>query len=232
MRSGIIPLLALVAAAAHSPAVFGAGRQDASGIIDAVERFVRAEMAGLPGQVVIHPGPIDPRLNLPACPALETFLPAGTRLWGRASVGVRCHAPVQWTLFVPVSVEVIANVVYAVKPLAQGQAVGPGDIATRPADLTRLPPGILTEPGEAVGKVLTGSLASGQWLRKDLLRSPSVIQQGQIVRLLAEGRGFRVTAEGTALAAAAAGQVVAVRTPSGQIVSGIARPDATVEVRP
>jgi flagella basal body P-ring formation protein FlgA len=232
MRSGIILPLTLAAALAHSSAVSSAGRQDASAIVAAVERFVRAETAGLPGQVNIHPGPIDPRLNLPACPEMETFLPPGTRLWGRASVGVRCNAPVQWTVFVPVSVEVIADVVYAVKPLVQGQSVGPDDIATRKADLTRLPPGILTDLGEAVGKVLAGSIASGQWLRRDLLRSPSVIQQGQVVRLLAEGRGFRVTSEGRALAAAAAGQVVPVRTASGQIVSGIARPDATVEVRP
>lgn len=232
MRPGIILPLAMIATVAHSSAVEGAGRQAASEIIGAVERFVRAETAGLPGQVNIHPGPIDPRLNLPACPELETFLPVGTRLWGRVSVGVRCNAPMQWTLFVPVSVEVIANVVYAVKPLVQGQSVSPGDIAIRKTDLTRLPPGILTDPGEAVGKVLTASIASGQWLRRDLLRPPSVIQQGQIVRLLVEGRGFRVTSEGTALATAAAGQVVPVRAPSGQIVSGIARPDATVEVRP
>lgn len=218
--------------ARFSVLVFSAERQEIPPIANAVENYVRGETAGFPGEVSIGVGAVDPRLNLPACAALEPFLPAGGRLWGQASVGVRCIGHTRWTVYVPVSIKVMANVVHAARPLAQGQPLGPADIALQKADLAQLPAGILTEPAQAVGKTLVSSIASGQPVRSDMLRSPTVVQQGQTVKLLAHGRGFSVSSEGKALGPAAAGQVVQVRTHSGQIISGIARSDAIVEVRP
>lgn len=215
-----------------SAPLFGAERQEIPPILEAVENYVRGETAGFPGQVIVSLGAVDPRLNLPACQALELFIPAGGRLWGQATVGVRCNNQTPWTVYVPVGVKVMANVVYAAKPLAQGQPVAASDLALQKADLAQLPAGILTEQSQAVGKTLATSIASGQPLRRDMLRSPLVVLQGQSVKLLARGRGFNVSSEGKALAAAAAGQVAQVRTHSGQIINGIARPDGIVEVRP
>ena len=215
-----------------SASSFCAERQTIPAILKAVENYVRGETAGFPGQVSISLGAVDPRLNLPACQALELFIPAGSRLWGQATIGVRCNSQTPWTVYVPVSIKVMANVVYAAKPLAQGQPVAASDLALQKADLAHLPAGILTEPAQAVGKTLVSSIASGQPLRRDMLRSPLVVLQGQSVKLLARGRGFNVSSEGKALAAAAAGQVAQVRTHSGQIINGIARPDGIVEVRP
>jgi len=215
-----------------SALVLSAERQEIPAILKAVENYVRSETAGFPGQVSVSLGAVDPRVNVPACQALETFVPAGGRLWGQASVGVRCNGQTPWTIYVPVSVKVMTNVVHAARPLAQGQPVGPADIVLQKADLAQLPAGIFTEPAQAVGKTLITSIASGQPLRQDMLRSPLVVLQGQTVKLLAQGRGFKVSSEGRALAAAAEGQVVQVRTHSGQIISGIARSDAVVEIRP
>lgn len=206
-----------------------AQRQEPAAIRKTVENFVRLQSVGLPGQVAFTVGAIEPRLNLPACPVLEAFLPPGSRLWGHATVGVRCGAP-SWTLYVPVTVRVTADVVVSARPLAQGQAIGSADIVLRSSDLTQLPASVVTEPAQAVGKTLTSSIASGQPLRLDLLRAPLVIQQGQVVKLQSRGRGFTVSSEGRALANAAEGQVVQVRTPSGGVVSGIARPGGVVEV--
>ena len=222
-----MPLLAGISAA-----VFAAERQEIAPLLKAVENYVRSETAGFPGQVSVSLGTVDPRLSLPACPALEPFLLAGGRLWGQSAVGVRCNGQTPWTIYVPVSIKVMANVVHATRPLAQGQPVSASDITLHPADLAQLPAGILTEPAQAVGKTLVSSVASGQPLRQDLLRSPPVVLQGQSVKLRAQGRGFSVSSEGKALAAAAEGQVVQVRTQSGHIISGIARHESIVEVRP
>ena len=215
-----------------SASLFCAEQQEVPPILKAVENYVRGETAGFPGQVSISVGAVDPRLNLPACQALELFIPAGGRLWGQATVGVRCNSKTPWTVYVPVSVKVMANVVHAARPLAQGQPVAATDLALQKADLAQLPAGILTEPAQAVGKTLVSSIASGQPLRQDMLRSPLVVLQVQSVKLLAQGRGFNVSSEGKALAAAAEGQPVQVRTQSGQIIGGIARHEAIVEVRP
>lgn len=50
------------------------------------------------------------------------------------------------------------------------------------------------------------------------------------MRVVSKGKGFQVATEGKALNNAAAGQVVQVRTASGQTLSGIARADGTVEI--
>ena len=72
--------------------------------------------------------------------------------------------------------------------------------------------------------------AAGQALRGDLLVAPWAVQQGQTVRTVARGPGFSVSSEGRALNNAADGQLVQVRTPSGQTVSGVARANGVVEI--
>lgn len=194
------------------------------------ENFARQQTADLPGQVTVIAGAIDPRLRLPACPQPEAFLPTGSRLWGSATVGVRCQAPSAWTVYIPVTVKVTAQVVVAAKPMSHGHVVDQADILAKKEDITQLPAGILTDPAQAIGKTVVGSIPAGYPLRTEALRSPLAVTQGQIVKLIARGRGFSVSTEGKALANATEGQTVAVRTPSGQIVNGTARAGGVVEV--
>lgn len=210
----------------------GAERQEALPVRKAVENYLRRETAGLPGKVSFAVGAVDTQLNLPACAALEPFMPAGSRLWGNTSVGIRCTGAAPWSIYVPVGIRVVADVVHSTRPLAQNQPIVDGDITLQKADLTQLPAGVLTEMRQAVGKTVTGTIGGGQPLRHDSLRSPIIIHQNQSVKLMIQGRGFSVSAEGRALVAAAEGQPVQVRVQSGQVVSGVARNGALVEMRP
>ena len=105
-----------------------------------------------------------------------------------------------------------------------------GDFTVNTGDLTQLPPSVVTDMAQALGKTLGGPLAPGQPLRADALRILPAIVQGQTVRLISQGQGFRVSAEGKALANAGVGQLAQIRTSSGQTVSGVARADGTVHV--
>lgn len=205
-------------------------RQDAVEVRRVVEDFLRMQSRGLPGEASFTVGTIDPNNNLAPCPALEAFLPAGGRPWGRINVGVRCLAEGGWSIYVPAQVRVVGDYFVTARPLARGQVIAAADLARRRGDLAELPAGVITEEAQAVGKTLNVSAQSGQILRSDILRAPPAVQQGQSVRIVSKGRGFQVAAEGKALANAADGQVVQVRTASGQTVSGIARQGGTVEV--
>lgn len=218
---GLILLLPL--AAISAPATLDALRAH-------VEQFAHQQLAGQPGEIRVEVGALDPALRLPACQRLEVFLPAGVRLWGSVSLGVRCAAGANWTVYVPVTVRVQAPVVTAARPLPAGRLLTVEDLAVQTQDLTQLPPGVLTDPAQAVGQTLNVGLMPGYPLRQDMLRAPWVIRQGQTVKLIAQGGGFRVSAEGRALNNASAGQSVQVRTPSGQTVTGVARADGSVEV--
>ena len=168
--------------------------------------------------------------RLPPCTAHEAFSPPGTRMIGKTHVGVRCLGPNIWSVLVPVQIAVTGNYVTTTRPLAAGQLVQPGDLATMSGDLSQLPTGIVTDPTTAVGKTLRNSLGAGQPLRSDQLLATLVIRQGQSVRVISQGAGFAVSSEGKAINNAAEGQVAQVRMPSGQTLSGIAKADGSVEV--
>jgi len=218
----------LVPAMAHA----SMGLETIASLSHVVESYARAQTADLPGRVLISVGAIDTRLQLPRCKQAMPFLPPGSKLWGNSTIGIRCSAPAPWTIYVPVTVNVIVGVVTASRPLPRDHLLTASDLVTRDGDLTQLPAGILTDVTPALGKLLSVSVPSGSALRADMLRAPLVVVQGQKVRLLVQGSGFKVSSEGTAVTSASAGQTVSVRTASGRVVSGIARGQGLVELTP
>jgi flagella basal body P-ring formation protein FlgA len=219
-----LSLVALAHAQAPAP------REEAGVIRTLVEQFLRLQSAGLPGEIGITVGSVDPRLYLANCPSAEAFLPGGNKAWGKTTVGVRCSEPAHWTIYLSATVSVNGDYVSAVTTLVQGQAIGPHDVAVVHGDLTSLPPGIVTDLSQAVGLTAARSVPAGMPLRQDSLRSPLAVQQGQVVRLVSSGEGFRVSAEGRALTNAADGQIAQARTAGGQVVSGVAKMGGSMEI--
>lgn len=199
-------------------------------ILDTAERHARLQTQGLPGKVSITVGQLDIRTQLPPCTALEAYTPAGARMLGKTHVGVRCLGPNAWNVLVPVQISLTGNYVTTARAIMAGQILQTGDLATLSGDLANQPTGIVTDPTMAIGKTLKNSLGAGQPLRSDQLLSPLVIRQGQTVQLISRGPGFAVSGEGKAINNASEGQIAQIRMPSGQIVSGIAKPDGTAEV--
>lgn len=195
-----------------------------------VDNYLRTQTQGLPGKVSYSVGQLDTRTQLSACAAFEPFLPPGSKLWGKATVGVRCLGPSAWTVYIPVQVQVSGNYLLAARAMPAGHLLGAGDIVMRNGDLGTLPATIVTDERQAIGKTMKFGIAAGQPLRADQLIAPWVVQQGQNVRTVANGPGFSVSSEGRALNNASEGQRVQVRTPSGQTVSGTARANGIVEI--
>ncbi len=224
----MIRLLAL--ALAMLLAAPGFARQDPAPVRKAVEDYLRIQTKGLPGQVNFSVGAIDPNNNLAPCAAFDAGQPPGARAWGHTNVIVRCAQEGGWSVFVPVTIRVVADYVVTGRPLVQGQVVTEADLARQTGDLSELPTGILTDQRQAVGRTAAVSIPAGRPLRMDMLRQPLAIQQGQSVKVVSKGPGFLVTNEGRALNNAADGQIAQVRLGNGQVVSGIARNGGAVEV--
>ncbi len=222
--------LVLVSQLAAAQTQTPAGRQNLAALRTVAEQFLKTETAGLPGEVSVKVGAIDPRTALAACPVPEAFLQPGARAWGKTTVGIRCSTPSNWTLFVQAQVNVKAEYVAAALPLAQGQPIEQGQLVLVKGDIAAMPNGIVTDMAQAIGRTPTVSLAAGTPLRLDSLRSRPVVQQGQAVRLVSNGSGFSVSGEGKAIGNAGEGQVVQVRTAGGSVVSGTAKAGGMVEV--
>ncbi len=206
--------------------------QKLSIVLKVVDSYVKSETETLPGEVIISQGKIDNRITLPKCSTLEAFVPTGSRLWGNTSVGVRCNNPSAWTIYVQINIQVMTDVIHVARPLTRGTPLVAEDVKLQRVNLTQMPEGIFTELSQVTGKVPLSNLPSGQLLRQSALRLPHVILRGQKVILHIQGQGFSVNSEGIALADAAEGQVVQVRNETGRVISGIARDDGIVIVRP
>lgn len=205
-----------------------AADQDPAALQKYAEHFLTSQASGLPGTVSVSVKP--PRSSLEACAALEAFQPAGSRNIGKTTVGVRCLAPSQWTVYLSAQVQLIGSYVATSQSLPANHVLTATDIMLREGDLGLLPADIASDAESIVGYRTVSGLAANAPLRTTLLRSPMVVQQGQTTRIVLNGQGFSVQSEGVALANASRGDRVRVKTTSGQVVSGIAQDGQQVVV--
>jgi flagella basal body P-ring formation protein FlgA len=215
-------LLTALAAGLGAAAASAAAQQLDGDARAAVDKLLLAQSAGLPGKVVIR-ADAPASGALPPCDALEAFLPRGATARGRVSVGLRCHSEQKpWTRYVRAHVAVVGRYFVATRSIDAGQAFGAGDLAAREGDLTALPRSVLTDAAELQGVVAANRIAAGAPLRREQVRGVTVIQQGQAIKVVAEGPGYSVSTEARALASAGAGGNLRARTLDGRIVSGVA----------
>lgn len=186
--------------------------------------------AGVP-RASVEVGPVDPRVANQPCDQIDLMLPAANRLRGRIQVGVRCRSPHAWAAWVPATIQITGTYYVASHQLPPGKTLDMADLEARTGDLSMLPPSVVQQPADVVGRVLLTGVAANQPLRAESLRLPIAVQAGQTVKLVAEGGGFQVTSDGRALNQAAVGQVAQVRTANGNVISGIAQAAGVVAIQ-
>jgi flagella basal body P-ring formation protein FlgA len=213
----LVGMLALSGVTGHACAA----EQDARALQTFAENWLRVQTAGAAGQVSVAVKP--PRTALPACAALDAFQPTGNRLLGKITLGVRCVAPVKWTVYLAAQINVSGRYLVTRDALPPNHVIVPADIELRDGNLGELPADVATEAAAILNYRTVSALAAGAPLRSLLLRAPLAVQQGQVARLVLNGPGFSVQSEGQALANASRGEPVRVKTSSGQVVSGIAQ---------
>jgi len=201
------------------------------------ERWINQQLLAqldpdLPLRPEVEVGHFDSRLRLAPCQRVEPFLPAGTRLWGRTRIGLRCaQGPVAWTVFLPIQVRVWGPAWVLRQPVAAGAPLRPEDMEQQETDWTASTSLPLTRTEQWQGLSASQMLQPGQVLRPSMVRAPQVFTSGTEVRLLLQGAGFELVAVGTALQHGVMGQAVRVRLPNRKVVSGVVRNAQTVEVR-
>lgn len=193
-----------------------------------VEQFLARQTAALPGRVQIS---IDTPTSghVPPCDALEPFLPGGTQLRGRVSVGLRCLASPGWTRYVQAHIAVTGRYHAAARQIEAGEILTAADTVVLEADLASLPASVMGDAGPLLGRVALNRIASGAPVRREQLRGVLLVQQGQTLKVVSQGQGFVVSTEGKAMNSAEAGGIVQVRIQGGPLVSGTLRADGVVE---
>jgi flagella basal body P-ring formation protein FlgA len=172
----------------------------------------------------------DPQLSLAACDSLEFFLPTGSSQRGDIRLGARCTTPQAWSLYLGASILQPVTHYITLRAMEKGQPVNPNDLIATPVYEHHPPAGLISDLQQLTDRTLIRALPAGASLRSNDLRTEPTLIRGQTVKIIATGKGFGITYEGKSLANAMAGETVQVRTPSKQIISGIARAGGIVEV--
>lgn len=196
------------------------------------EALAAAQPSGLaPLRMVVSFGSLDSRLSLAPCAAVEPYLPAGTRLWGRTRLGLRCvDGLVRWNVFLPLTVQAFGPAWVLRADVPAGKVLGREDAELAEVDWAQQSQPVLAEPSGWVGQTATRALSAGTALRSGLVRPAQVFQAGASVRVVAQGPGFQVSTDGQALTPGVVGAVARVRVDNGRILTGTVLDPRTVRV--
>lgn len=193
--------------------------------------FLEKETSGVAGRVEVSVGAPHTRLNLAACRDMQPFVPAGTRLWGRTTLGVRCVEGAVWQVFLPVNIRIFGQGPVASRALNAGDGLTEADVRFEEIELTRYPVGAIADIAQVGDKQLSRPVTAGQPLTRDLFRARQVVAQGDSVKVVYSGPGFAVSTQARALSGANEGQTVRVMTESGKTLTGTAKSGRVVEIR-
>ncbi len=201
-----------------SPAAQGGGIQSHESIHQAARAFLESQVTAFRGSPVeIVDGRLDPRLRLAQCDRpLETFMSPGGRKLGNTTVGVRCNGSKRWTLYVPMTINVHADVGVPSESLPKGTVLDRNNVKTARFNLARLPQGYYRDPAEVEGMELKRNVAAGQPLTPAMLKTQRMIERGQRVTLVAGSGGLEVRVAGQALSHGAKGERIRVRNLSSK----------------
>lgn len=204
--------------------------------VDATQRWLDdavAKAAPAAGnlRMEVTVGQLDSRLKLAPCARVEPYLPAGTRLWGRARLGLRCiDGATRWSVFLPVTVKAMGVAWVLKNPVLAGAVLQPGDAQEEEIDWAAEAAPVVADMGHWVGQVASRPLVPGQALRAGMVKPAQAFAPGAQVRVVAQGAGYAVASDGQALTAGAVGQPARVRMENGRILSGQVVDGRTVRV--
>ncbi len=207
------------------------------GMLQATQQWIDAALKDAsatdaqPLRMQVSLGQLDSRLRLAPCARIEPYLPAGTRLWGRTRIGLRClEGGTRWNVFLPVTVQAFGSAWVLRAPVGAGTTLRPEDAMQAEVDWASEASTVLADPARWQGQLAAYPLSAGQALRQAMVRPAQVFQAGATIRILAQGPGFSISSDGQALSNGVVGQMARVRTESGREISGLVLDSHTVKV--
>ncbi len=198
-----------------SSSLLAAEFQSHESILEAARQHILDQSGSYQSTPEVVAGHLDNRLRLKKCDQpLESYTPQGKRHMGKITVGVRCNGANPWSLFVPVTVKVMAKVVVARNSLPRGNIIGPDDITVELKDISSLHRGYLEKPESAVGKKLRQRVQRDQVLTPSQLDTPLTVKRNNRVIIQASSKTVQIRMIGKALQNGSLGQVIRVKNVS------------------
>jgi len=176
--------------------------------------------------------PLDKRLRLQHCDGqLDAFTNRDIHSAGNVTVGVRCHHPVAWTVYLPLQIKVMQPVVVIARPVSSNHVLTEQDLRVEQRDIGGLRQGYMANIAAVVGQQVKYSLGLGTVIQDNHLRPLNMVKRGESIVLVAGIGGMEVRMQGTALADASLGDRVRVKNHSSErVVEGVVDSPGIVRV--
>jgi len=196
--------------------------QDLQVIRTSVRDFLFSHNGSLSTPDDVYVGLIDPRLRLSPCgDVLDLFLPAGSAAVGNTTVGVRCHTPAPWLIYVPARVRLYRPVVVTTRALPRKSVLAKTDIKVERRDVGGLTAGYLDDAAQAAGRVLSRPMAIGAIVDPRALENQRLVRRGDRITIIAKAGSLTVQVAGKSLMDGASGERIRVKNlSSGRVVEG------------
>lgn len=115
------------------------------------DALTRNQAPGATLRMEVSVGTLDSRLRLAPCSRVEPYLPAGSRLWGRTRLGLRCvEGSSAWNVFLPVTIKAWGPAWVLTGNVAPGAVLTSNDAARLGNHHGDLPVGDHGHPGQVV----------------------------------------------------------------------------------
>ncbi len=224
----------IAAIAAGLTLIYGAARAapvDPAQLRAAAEAAVQRAAGKTPGVVAVA-APLDPRLQLNACnSAPQGFIAGDGQLHDSTTVGVRCDAPVRWTIYIRVALSAEIPVLVARRALPRDTKPQIADFELTKRTVPGLSNRYIGDAQQLAGRKLRRPLNIGEALSTDALVMAPVIRRGQQVTVLARAGAMEIRMNAMALTDGRPSERISVRNLStNRVIEGVVAGDALVEV--
>ncbi|MBT3203469.1 MAG: flagellar basal body P-ring formation protein FlgA [Gammaproteobacteria bacterium] len=175
---------------------------------------------------------LDKRLNLKPCAqSLDIKFTRSQKVMGNTSLTIRCKAPVNWQIHLPVRIDIYDDIAVTKTPLIKGQSIDAKSIHFRKKKITDLHQGYFRKIDSLDRLQAKRNLSSNSILNSANVAAKHLVTSGQTVTILLKINGLQIKSTGLALQSASLGQLVKVRNKqSNKIIEGTVSSEGQVSV--
>ena len=231
--TGLAVMLLIAAGTAHAQQ---ANEEQNDPLLPIVQHYVQRVVAQqeTSGQVIVD---VIPALtNAGLCQTPCPFMPAGQRMRGNITVGVKCinEQGNEMPRYYRAHIGIEDEYAVAARDLMPGTLISAADVTTQRGDITRLSTASATvaRASDLIGQRLTRRVPAGSPLQANMVKAPLVITRNSRVTVIARHAGFTITAQGTAMDEASSEGQLRVRMDSKKIITARATaPGEAIAIR-
>ncbi|MFI4918026.1 MAG: flagellar basal body P-ring formation chaperone FlgA [Legionellales bacterium] len=157
------------------------------------------------------------KIVLPSCVGdIDVSLSSPNRSNQANSVTLSCKDAPTWSVFIPVTIKILTQVLVASHPLTAGSVISAADVVYEKYDKNVLTNGFFKEKQAALGLVARYSINVGAVLTKNNMKQLPIIKKNQTITLAIKTAGIEVTMLGIAKSDGFLNETINVLNPSSK----------------